>query len=87
MKVRYVVVFSVVCILFSMTYAVISLVRFEAPPPALPAQLTYLWIGGLGIMVAKVLEGLLKRIAKIEEQLAKLPSPSSPVPKATDDPE
>ena len=38
-------------------------------------------------MVAKVLEGLLKRIAKIEEQLAKLPSPSSPVPKATDDPE
>ena len=87
MKVRYVLVVSVVCLLFSMWYGANSLARLEAPPPALPAQLTYMWIGLLGMGVAQVLKGISKRVAKIEEQLAKLPSASGPESKATDDPE
>lgn len=58
------ILFSLACLVFSVTYSL------GHPRASIPAYLSYLTIGSLGIFVSLALSSLHRRIAALERRLA-----------------
>ena len=67
--ITWVVCWSVVSLGLSLVYGVCGIV-FNKPSVPLSAQLVYLWIGMLGVLVANVLKAQQRRISQLENALS-----------------
>ena len=63
-------VWSVISCIFAVLHAVMSLRSGKTPAP-LPAYLSYLWVGGLGVLVVNALASQQRRISDLEQVLSK----------------